>query len=164
MDAAASVRCKSHGRKRLQRTAKSCGPGAATVASSWRADPAGDGGKKRRSPGRARISRKTIARGKPGCPGCTCSLKPVCFLSLLSHMGLRAQSAPGFPCVLFKERDNEIAKLGQIMSRDRWFTFACARSCDLELPQCFPHIRPATAAETCHDVARGLHQPRLFSQ
>src|SRR5262249_47768905 len=46
---------------------------------SWRRDrgvklagPAGDGGKKRRSPGRARISRKTIARGKPGCPGCTC--------------------------------------------------------------------------------------------
>jgi len=24
----------------------------------------------------------------------------VCFLSLLSHTGLRAQSAPGFPCAL----------------------------------------------------------------
>jgi hypothetical protein len=40
------------------------------VGARYRAD---DGGKKRRSPGRARISRKTIARGKPGCPGCTCS-------------------------------------------------------------------------------------------
>jgi len=86
---------------------------------SWRRDrgvklagyPAGDGGKKRRSPGRARISRKTIARGKPGCPGCTCSLKPVCFLSLLSHMGLRAQSAPGFPCALCSGGSDEFAKL-----------------------------------------------------
>ena len=34
--------------------------------------PADDGDKKRRSPGRARISRKDIARGKPGCLGCTC--------------------------------------------------------------------------------------------
>ena len=38
------------------------------------------------------------------------------FLSL--HAGLRAQSAPGFPCALSSERDNEIAKLGQIMSRE----------------------------------------------
>src|SRR5213075_1579305 len=59
--------------KRKQRTAKSCGPGAATVPSihaglCWR----GNGDKKRRSPGRARISRKAIAWGKPGCLGCTC--------------------------------------------------------------------------------------------
>src|SRR5204862_2156810 len=45
----------------LQRTAKSCGPGAATVASiraglCW----CGNGDKKRRSPGRARISRKPL--------------------------------------------------------------------------------------------------------
>src|SRR5947199_9990472 len=33
------------------------------------------GGKKGRSPGRSRISRKTIARGKPGCPGCTCQTR-----------------------------------------------------------------------------------------
>src|SRR5262249_17926778 len=30
-------------------------------------------------------------------------VKPVCILSLLSHTGLRAQSAPGFPCALFKK-------------------------------------------------------------
>src|SRR5215475_3385039 len=36
MDAAASARCRPRGRKRSQRTAKSCGPGAATLASSWR--------------------------------------------------------------------------------------------------------------------------------
>jgi hypothetical protein len=45
------------------------------VGARYRAD---DGGKKRRSPGRVRISRKTIARGKPGCLGCTCSFYPVC--------------------------------------------------------------------------------------
>src|SRR5438552_9890617 len=51
------------------------------VVWSWRRDPGvypprlcgvGDGGKRGRSPGRARISRKAIARGKPGCLGCTC--------------------------------------------------------------------------------------------
>jgi hypothetical protein len=72
MDAAASARCKPRGRKRSQRTAKSCGPGAATLALRRREFLADNGGKKGRSPGRARISRKTIARGKPGCPGCTC--------------------------------------------------------------------------------------------
>jgi hypothetical protein len=48
---------------------------------SWRRDPgatsagaflAATGTRKAASPGRARISRKTIARGKPGCLGCTC--------------------------------------------------------------------------------------------
>ena len=72
-------------------------------------------GKKGRSPGRVRISRKTIARGKPGCPGCTCSPcpcasahgMPVCS----GARDLRAQSAPGFPCALFTRRANEIANL-----------------------------------------------------
>ena len=66
--------------ERLPRTAKSCGPGAATLASipagpCWR----GNGDNKGRSPGRAPISRKAIARGKPGCPGCTCSSYPCAF-------------------------------------------------------------------------------------
>jgi hypothetical protein len=39
----------------LKRTAKTCGPDASTLASSlWKATSAGDGGKKARSPGRAR--------------------------------------------------------------------------------------------------------------
>jgi hypothetical protein len=86
--------------KRSQRTAKSCGPGAATLALRWRGILcAGYGGKKGRSPGRARISRKAIARGRPGCLGCTC--KTVCFPSpLLAHGSLRVHPAPGFPCAL----------------------------------------------------------------
>ena len=65
------------------------------VGASYRA---ADGGKQRRSPGRARISRKTIARGKPGCLGCTCQIRVRPSLPL--HTVLRAQSAPGFPCAL----------------------------------------------------------------
>ena len=65
-----------HPAKRWRRPAKSCGPGAATLASIhaalwWR----GNGDNKGRSPGRARISRQTIARGKPGCLGCTCQTR-----------------------------------------------------------------------------------------
>jgi len=30
------------------------------------------------------------------------------------HTVLRAQSAPGFPCALFEERDNEIVNLRRI--------------------------------------------------
>src|SRR5689334_5093847 len=47
---------------------------------------------------RARISRKTIARGKPGCLGCTCQTRVRSFYPL--HTVLRAQPAPGFPCAL----------------------------------------------------------------
>jgi hypothetical protein len=125
------VRCLVHRTKRYQRTAKSCGPGAATVASIhvalwWR----GNGDKNRRSPGRVRISRKTIARGKPGCPGCTCSSTRVLFSTGLSHTGLRAQSAPGFPCALCQRegqrdcktqaksrRENESACLSTVIAR-----------------------------------------------
>ena len=67
---------------------------------------AGNGDNKRRSPGRARISRQTIARGKPGCLGCTCQTRVRFFLPL--HTVLRAQSAPGFPCALCLEEGQRI--------------------------------------------------------
>jgi hypothetical protein len=50
--------------------------------------------------GEHEISRNTIARGKPGLFGCTCSSTPVLFFA----RGLRAQSAPGFPCALSPRR------------------------------------------------------------
>ena len=40
----------------------------------------------------------SLARGKPGCLGCTCLIRVRFFFSL--HTVLRAQSAPGFPCAL----------------------------------------------------------------
>ncbi len=91
------------------------------VVWSWRRDPgvtlavspAGNGGKKGRSPGRVRISRKPIARGRPGCLGCTCSSTRVHFCSTPTHTGLRAQSAPGLPCALCQREGQRIAKLGR---------------------------------------------------
>src|ERR1700733_14302931 len=55
------------------RTAKSCGPDAPTLVSSFaEATPRGDGGKKARSPGRARNKLLKPSRaGMPGDPGAT---------------------------------------------------------------------------------------------
>ena len=50
------------------RTAKSCGPVPPTLGSSFAGvDPRDDGGKRARSPGRARISRNTVAQETPDC-------------------------------------------------------------------------------------------------
>src|ERR1700694_4149724 len=55
VDAAASGARIARGRMMLMRTAKSCGPDAPTLASSFAGFvPRDDGGKKARSPGRAR--------------------------------------------------------------------------------------------------------------
>src|SRR5438309_9304825 len=110
---ACCVRCL-HRTKRLQRTAKSCGPGAATLASIR---PACAGAAtvtiKAAHRGELEVSRQTIARGRPGCPGCTCGLTRVHFCSTPTHMGLRAQSAPGLPCALYSRGSNEFAKPGR---------------------------------------------------
>ena len=53
--------------------------------------------------GEHEVNRKTIARGKPGCLGCTCGGLAGAACSLLPPR-LRAQSAPGFPCALFSRR------------------------------------------------------------
>src|SRR5436305_245503 len=58
---------------------------------SWRRDPGvklagksrqATGARKAASPGRARISRKAIARGKPGCLGCTCQTRVLSFTTI----------------------------------------------------------------------------------
>src|SRR4030095_15655061 len=85
------------------------------VGASYRAD---DGGKKRRSPGRARISRKTIARGKPGCPGCTCSLTRVLSFATFAH-GTAGAVGAWLSLRPLIQRDNGLAKSGQFMSRKR---------------------------------------------
>jgi hypothetical protein len=102
----------SPGRNAAKRTAKSCGPGAATLASipagpCWR----GNGDNKGRSPGRVRISRKPIARGRPGCLGCTCQNRVRCFQFL--HTALRVHPAPGLPCALCPGGSNEMASPGR---------------------------------------------------
>ena len=64
--------------------------------------PAGHGGKKGRSPGRARISRQT-SRGESRDVSAV-PVKSVCVLVYPLHTVLRAQSAPGFPCASLPRR------------------------------------------------------------
>jgi hypothetical protein len=85
------------GRKRMQRTAKSCGPGAATLALRWRKQflPA-TGARKAASPGRARISRKTIARGKSGLSRLNLS-NPCAFFTTYCTRCCGRSRRPAFP-------------------------------------------------------------------
>jgi hypothetical protein len=105
----------------LRRTVKSCGPGAATLASirPARAGPA-TGARKAVPRGRVRISRQT-SRGE----GRDVSAVPVVFCPCASARGmpvcsrardLRAQSALRLS---FQERSNEFAKPGHIAARER---------------------------------------------
>jgi hypothetical protein len=99
--------------KTLQRTAKSCGPGAATLALPAGACSRTTGARKAASPGRARISRKTIARGKPGCPGCTCSSTRV---HLLQHSRTRdcgRSRRPAFPAPFSRRGTTRCQNLGR---------------------------------------------------
>jgi hypothetical protein len=74
--------------------------------------PAGDGGNKRRSPGRARISRKTIAWGKPGCLGCTCQIRVHSFAPFSTRRCGRSQR-PAFPAPSVRERADEMQQPGR---------------------------------------------------
>jgi hypothetical protein len=96
-------------------------PGATSVGSF----PPATGARKAASPGRARISRKTIARGKPGCLGCTCQTRVLSHL--LSHTALRVHPAPGFPCALSRREGQRIGK-AQAKSR-RENEQLCQRCC-----------------------------------
>jgi hypothetical protein len=92
MDALASARSMSRGRKRSRRTAKSCGPGAATLASSRWSDRSATVAKQAVHRGEHEVSRKAIARGKPGCLGCTCQNRVHSFVTL-AHGAAGASSA-----------------------------------------------------------------------
>jgi hypothetical protein len=61
-------------------------------------------------------NRKTIARGKPGCLGCTCLIRVRCFLFCTRCCGRSQRLA--FPAPSVRERDDEFAELGQIMLRE----------------------------------------------
>src|SRR5207253_10955033 len=71
------------------------------------------------SPRRARISRKAIARGKPGCPGCTCGLTRVHFCLPVAHgttgaVGARLSLRP-----LFEEGQRDCNNPGKTVPRER---------------------------------------------
>src|SRR5689334_381618 len=90
-----------------QRTAKSCGPGAATLASIRPARAGSATGARKAVPrGEHEVSRQTLrgeGRDVPAVP-----VKAVCVLYYPLHMAMRAQSAPGLPCALFSRGSNEM--------------------------------------------------------
>ena len=91
------------GRMMLSRTAKSCGPGAPTLAlSSW-TRTTGDGGNKARSPGRSRISRNTIVQGMPADAVYLWLLTPVLFCCT---GGLGCNAHPAFPAPSVEEGED----------------------------------------------------------
>src|SRR5437762_406696 len=108
-DGRCGVRCL-HRAKRPQRTAKSCGPGAATLA-SIRPACAGTATVtiKAAHRGEHEVSRQTIARGKPGCLGCTCQTRVRSFYHCTRLCGRSRR--PAFPAPSLRSRANEYANL-----------------------------------------------------
>ena len=90
----------------LPRTAKSCGPDAPTLASSFagsfpvQATVAKEPGHR----GEHEVTVKTIAQGRPDVFGEPVVTVLVCFF--ISHARLRVHRAPGFPCALCFESDH----------------------------------------------------------
>src|SRR5258708_1197232 len=112
----------------MLRTAKSCGPDAPTLASSFcgvlsarpgldKTYPRGDGGKRARSPGRARHKPlKPLRAGMPGVP--VYSLLLVCFLPIQSaHEAAGAAGTRHSPRPPWGRKIN--AQLGRIVPRGR---------------------------------------------
>ena len=86
-----------------RRTVKSCGPGAATLASipACLCGP-GNGGKRGRSPGRARSKPSNHCAGKAGMSWLYLS-NPCASSTTPLHTVLRVPPAPGLPCALCTE-------------------------------------------------------------
>src|SRR5690349_24155937 len=97
MDACCVSAVQAAQAKTRRRTAKSCGPGAATLA-SIRPARAGTAtvATKAVHRGEYEVSRKTIARGKPGCLGCTCQTRVRSFHYHCTRCCGRSQR-PAFP-------------------------------------------------------------------
>src|SRR5258707_14149053 len=92
--------------------AKSCGPDASTLASSWRSYPLAMVARKPDHQGEHEISRKTTAQGRPDCLRSTCML--VCAFPVHHCTRDRGCSAhPAFPAPSLRKGANEIADLGR---------------------------------------------------
>jgi hypothetical protein len=99
------------------RTAKSCGPGAPTLALNLWKRTAGDGGKRARSPRRSRISRKTIVQGMPAVAVYPWLLTPVLFCCT---GGLGCNAHPAFPAPsVFERAERKSKPRTHFVPRDR---------------------------------------------
>ena len=124
-----------HRRDIGSRTAKSCGPGAATVA-SIRSACAGLATVTTNAAHRGEHegNRKTIARGRPGCPGCTCGLTRVRSRLLRCTRDCGRSRRPVFPAPSDRRGSNETAKPGQNESRERERMLTPRRQVDMNHP------------------------------
>jgi hypothetical protein len=108
------------------RTAKSCGPGAPTLAPSRVVTSrAMTGARKPGSPGRSRISVKTIAQGMPDDPAEPVVTAACVFCLQAGHWG---RPPPGIPCALPIRRGRQCDNSGAIAPRERGLTsLACLK-------------------------------------
>jgi hypothetical protein len=104
----------------ILRTAKSCGPDAPTLASSFARGNFREAtvARKPGHRGERGISRKTIARGMPGDSGVTVVTTLVCFFHF-AHKAAGAASARHSLRPLFSRERKVVAKLGREARRDR---------------------------------------------
>jgi hypothetical protein len=147
---------QASGREMLQRTAKSCGPDAPTLASSSRSGvgptglrqniSVGDGGKPARSPGSTKETVETIA-GTSGDP--VYSLLLVCVLPLQCTRGRGCIGHPAFPTPSLGGRF--IQRLGRFASRGR------SRMRDYDGGDDTPHSPPSSPANAGDPVLRGVN-------
>jgi hypothetical protein len=124
--------------KRRRRTVKSCGPGAATLAlRRLGAIPPATGAKEAVPRGEHEISRQTIARGRPGCPGCTCQTR-VRFLLPIAHGAAGAAGARPSLRPLTRERATRGNTRAENTLRERFPMFprrsALARAAATAIP------------------------------
>jgi hypothetical protein len=112
----------------LKRTAKTCGPDAPVLASSWRSVPPMTVARKPVHRGERVISRKAIAQGMSDCLRC-----PVCscahFLCTL-RMRPRVQRASGIPCALFISEGERFRQDSGISCRENGDTCLAHRHCE----------------------------------
>ena len=66
--------------------------------------------------GEHEVSRKAIARGNPGCHGCTCQTRVRCFFFWTRCCGRSRR--PAFPAPSVRERDNEMQNSGGTVPRE----------------------------------------------
>jgi hypothetical protein len=111
------------------RTAKSCGPGAPMQAlrSLVSMSPANDGGNQAWSPGRVRISRKTIAQGRPDDPPVPVVLpRAFCCTRTMGAVGTRPSLRPPVSrAVRFDNSDASVPRDYRLTSP----TFVMPRAC-----------------------------------
>ena len=114
------------------RTAKSCGPDASTLASSWReATSSGHGDNKARSPGRARRKPLTPLRaGMPGSPVRPVVTTLVCFL-FFAYEAAGASSTRHSPRPLNFRRLYTMRKLARPARRERGGVWGNTAALDL---------------------------------